>query len=244
MTPLVAGRSAFEKPRGVDTDLALSIGDPGALPNQPAGGSELALEIDGRHRVTYRQRGDLIAAADEECIGQDDQRADPESGQACEGRFDVAFGAGLDDMYLQSERAGSRLRPLRGWLAHSGLARVDERGDDVGPRYHLVQRHDVLLHALDAQVGDAARRFAAEKSDHRQRRLLRPRRERPRGRAAEQCDERAAVHSITSSARAMNVGVSSSPSAIAVLRLTASSNLTGCSTGRSAGLVPCKNLCT
>src|SRR5262245_2232067 len=30
----------------------------------------------------------------------------------------------------------------------------------------------------------------------------------------------------------------------AVLRLTASSNLTGCSTGSSAGLVPCKILCT
>ena len=97
----------------------------------------------------------MIAAADEERIGQDDQRADPESGQACEGRFDVAFGAGLDDMYLQSECAGSRLRPLRGWLAKSGIARVDERGDDVGPRYHLVQLLYLLLHKFRAQVGHA-----------------------------------------------------------------------------------------
>ena len=97
----------------------------------------------------------MIAAADEERIGQDDQRADPESGQACEGRFDVAFGAGLDDMYLQSECAGSRLRSLRGWLAKSGIARVDERGDDVGSRYHLVQHLDLLLHQLHAQIGHA-----------------------------------------------------------------------------------------
>src|SRR5258708_156758 len=76
-------------------------------------------------------------------------------------------------------------------------------------------------------------------------RRLRPPRERPtRRRAAEKRDEIAPVHSITSLARAMNVGVSSRPSALAVLRLTASSNLTGCSTGRSAGLVPCKILCT
>src|SRR5262249_24369274 len=48
-----------------------------------------------------------------------------------------------------------------------------------------------------------ARRPAAEEPDHRHRRLLRARRERPRGRrAAEQRDELAAVHSITSSARA------------------------------------------
>src|SRR5262249_59533238 len=45
--------------------------------------------------------------------------------------------------------------------------------------------------------------------------LLRARRERPRGRgAAEQCDESAAPHSITSSARASSVGGTSMPSAI------------------------------
>src|SRR5262249_12502154 len=75
--------------------------------------------------------------------------------------------------------------------------------------------------------------------------LLRARRERPRRRrAAEQRDESATLHSITSSARATSSGGRSRPSARAVLRLIASSNLTGCSTGRSAGLVSCKILCT
>src|SRR5262249_62245571 len=57
------------------------------------------------------------------------------------------------------------------------------------------------------------------KSDNRHRRLLRARRERPRRRAAEQRDELAALHSITSSARASSVGGTSRPSALAVLRL-------------------------
>src|SRR5207253_343469 len=71
------------------------------------------------------------------------------------------------------------------------------------------------------------------------------RRDRPRRRAAEQGDELAtAAHSITSSARAMNVGVSSRPSALAVFKFTARSNFVGSSTGRSAGLVPCRILCT
>src|SRR5262249_25452966 len=74
--------------------------------------------------------------------------------------------------------------------------------------------------------------------------LLRPSRDRPRGRAPEQRNELAPAHSITSSARARIPGGNVIPSALAVLRLTASSNLTGCSTGRSAGLVPCKILCT
>src|SRR2546426_12766457 len=52
------------------------------------------------------------------------------------------------------------------------------------------------------------------------RRLLRPRRERPRRRrAAEQGDELAPPHSITSPARASSVGGTSMPSALAVFRL-------------------------
>src|SRR5262245_57105224 len=59
-------------------------------------------------------------------------------------------------------------------------------------------------------------RQAAEISNHRHCRLLRSRRERPRGRAAEQCYELAALHSITSSARASSVGGISRPSSLAV----------------------------
>jgi hypothetical protein len=45
-------------------------------------------------------------------------------------------------------------------------------------------------------------------------------------------------YSITSSARASTVAGTSRPSALAVLRLIASSNLVGCCTGKSAGLAP------
>src|SRR5262245_11055587 len=62
--------------------------------------------------------------------------------------------------------------------------------------------------------------------------------ERPRRRAAEQRDELAPFHSITSSARASTDDGISSPSALAVLRLTTSSYLVGACTGRSAGFSP------
>src|SRR5262249_9647194 len=75
-------------------------------------------------------------------------------------------------------------------------------------------------------------------------RMLRPRHYRPRRRAAEQRDEGAPVHSITSSARASSVGGTSRPSVLAVVRLMTRSNLVGCSTGMSAGLVPRKILST
>src|SRR6476661_6705454 len=50
------------------------------------------------------------------------------------------------------------------------------------------------------------------------------------------------THSITSSARASNVGETSSPMAFAVAALITNSNVVGCVTARSAGLVPLKIL--
>src|SRR6266498_789881 len=59
-----------------------------------------------------------------------------------------------------------------------------------------------------------------------------------RRRAAEQRDELAPSHSITSSARASSVAGTSRPSAFAVLRLITNSYLVGACTGRSAGFSP------
>src|SRR5215468_2513780 len=68
--------------------------------------------------------------------------------------------------------------------------------------------------------------------------LLRARRLRPRRDTAEQRDELAPSHSITSSARASSVGGTSRPSAFAVFRLIDSSYFVGACTGRSASFSP------
>src|SRR5262249_12934500 len=78
----------------------------------------------------------------------------------------------------------------------------------------------------------------AQEADGRHLALLRARRKRPSRRAAEQRYERAAVHSITSSTLASSCGGTSRPSALAVCRLIANSNLVDCNTGSSAGLAP------
>src|SRR6516162_10480884 len=126
-------------------------------------------------------------------------------------------------------------------------------GCEVGQSVVLVLRPAILdrnILALDvagftkalAECGQIActinRPRAAQESYHRHRRLLRARRERPRCRAAEQRDEIAALHSITSSARASTVAGTSRPSALAVLRLMTVSYLVGACTGRSAGFSP------
>src|SRR5262249_16554992 len=77
-----------------------------------------------------------------------------------------------------------------------------------------------------------------EKPDHRHRRLLRARGERPCSRAAEKRDELAPLHSITSSASPSSGSGTVSPSALAVLRLMTSVYLSACWVGRSPGLAP------
>src|SRR5215472_5007093 len=67
---------------------------------------------------------------------------------------------------------------------------------------------------------------------------------RPRDRsAADERDERAARHSITSSARARKDSAIAMPIAFAVLLLITSSNFVGCSMGMSLGCLPCKIFC-
>src|SRR5262249_21072101 len=103
----------------------------------------------------------------------------------------------------------------------------------------LAQNITAFTKAL-MERGQAARRIDnVNKPDHRQRRLLRPRHERPRCRAAEKRDEVAtAAHSITSSARASSLSGTCRRRAFAMPRLMTSSNLVSCTTGRSAGFSP------
>jgi hypothetical protein len=76
-------------------------------------------------------------------------------------------------------------------------------------------------------VGKRSQRRASEKSGYWHRRLLRARGERPsRSRAAEQRDELASLHSITSSVMASSLSGIWRPSAFAVLRLITSSYFT------------------
>src|SRR5262249_10631700 len=82
------------------------------------------------------------------------------------------------------------------------------------------------------------RRCVAKEADDRYRRLLRPHRKRPSCSSAEQGDELATSRPITASASESRLWGLLPPSAFAVFRLTTTSNLVTCCTGRSAGFVP------
>jgi hypothetical protein len=111
-----------------------------------------------------------------------------------------------------------------------------ERGaiDDLDLRPALRQRFSSLTGALPK----SSRSESPAEPDHHIARFCAPARNRLHSRAAEQRDELAAFHSITSSAIASTPGGIVRPSVLAVLRFITSSNLVGCNTGRSAGFSP------
>src|SRR5262249_61752211 len=81
--------------------------------------------------------------------------------------------------------------------------------------------------------------FLMQEPDRWPRALLGPRRQRPGSRrAAEQRDELAPPHSITSSARASNGSGTVMPSALAVLRFRNIWTFVDCCTGSSPGFSP------
>src|SRR6516162_6360318 len=118
----------------------------------------------------------------------------------------------------------------------NGLGSAGSGAIDVGdaPALDIAE----IIHA-SAEGLEMLRQPGIKNSNLRKRGpLLRARRERPRGRSAEQSDEGAPPHSITSLARVTSDGGRSRPSALAVLRLIVNSILVGNSIGRSPGSAP------
>src|SRR5262249_48299600 len=119
-----------------------------------------------------------------------------------------------------------------------GVARSRAKFKDQIMPFNISEPTHLLTECCEQRV----RKFPTWCKDadaRRPTRRLRPRRKRPRHRcAAEQRDEVAPLHSMTSSARASTLAGISMPSALAVLRLMTSSYLVGACTGRSAGFSP------
>src|SRR5262249_8321938 len=117
--------------------------------------------------------------------------------------------------------------------------------DDVFP-FHVAKLAQTLPECLDAGrvSGKGGTTQVSNRGDLRRRLRLDGKRcgEETTGHGTEECST--LHYSITWSARASSDGGIVRPRALAVLRLITSSNLVGCSTGRSAGFAPLRILST
>src|SRR5262245_47803346 len=136
---------------------------------------------------------------------------------------------------------------VRRRLGGGGRAERAASATAIVDHHRLAQARMQLL-AEDAadNIGAAACRVWHDEPDRSRRERFRPANGSGQNyrRSAEQRDELAPPHSITLSARKTRPAGISYPIASAVLRLITSSNVVGCSTGRSAGLAPLSILAT
>src|SRR5262249_17993388 len=139
--------------------------------------------------------------------------------------------AAEDDRNGRGRGFGRECRRCEVWRDDDGYPAADQIGRQFRQPIIVIVRPEVFDgHVLALDIASFAEPFSEccdkicapfgrtteEKPDHWPRRLLRVRRERPRCRTAEQRDELAAPHSITSSAIASRPGGKLSPNALAV----------------------------
>src|SRR5262245_16035561 len=194
----------------------------------------------------------LLIAQPKQVAAHDASPSKNESGSYCQSAKLMSSdpSRGLDGKASGVAESCNHGRPLRNEFCREcrqavcfAISIADIEGDVTA--FDITKRLHVGAQRLRESSAGLARKNEKNAED-RHRRLLRTRRQRPSNsrRAAEQSDELAAVHSITSSAIASSLSGTFRPSALAVRRLITNSNRVGCSTGRSAGFAPLKILCT
>src|SRR5262249_5473562 len=124
-----------------------------SVAHQTTGRCEFSKLEDRRYRVAERQRGELFGAAGEKGIRADRERAYAQSNQGSEDHLEVAFGAGMQDMGSQPERAGRRVHVSRLCLRNGRIGRIDQHGHGGRRRDHFMQQLQLLRPNLHAQHG-------------------------------------------------------------------------------------------
>src|SRR5438876_7007945 len=132
----VGGLGALEDLTGVGADLTMHARTIGVVAGQPAGFDSLARRIARGNPVTRRERRKLDAPAREEDITSDEQGVGAIAHEGGEGRLDLAAGAGVEDLNLQSHCTGG-FRYVSYCALGSRVGRIDEHGDANGLGHQL-----------------------------------------------------------------------------------------------------------
>src|SRR5215472_4004644 len=99
-----------------------------AVAHQAAGVDVIALGVDRGNSVMPGQRDDLVAAAEEECIGAWDQRGDTLLGHRLEGSEDFSIRARGENGQSETERVSRRHQLCRkGIVWIGGISQIADR---------------------------------------------------------------------------------------------------------------------
>ena len=105
--------------------------------------------------MARRHVGKLHAPSYKKCILADKESVGPLAPKNCEGRVDLAAGAGVENLDLQSHRASSRFHiPQRG-LRIGRIRRIYEHGYTSHSGHHLSQELQPLCRQLITEKIDS-----------------------------------------------------------------------------------------
>src|SRR5262245_8766891 len=106
--------------------------------------------------------------ANKKDIDTDEDGFGPLAHESGEGRIDLAAGAGVEDLDLQSHSAGGRLHdPQRGFRSRS-IGRIDEHGDTSRSGHYLTQEFQPLCGQLTSENIDPRQvAFRSGKAGHK-----------------------------------------------------------------------------
>ena len=154
----VRGLGALEDATGIDADLTIGIRKAGAVAHQPAGFGIFTRRICRGDRMARRQVGQLDTPAGEKGVAADEEGVGPLARKRCEGRIDLAAGAGVEDLDLQPHGARSRFHVSQRGLGSRSIGRIDEHGHTSGSGHQLAQQFQPLCRQLSIEKIDTRQR--------------------------------------------------------------------------------------
>ena len=90
----------------------------------------------------------------EKGVAGDEKGVRPLAHKRCEGRIDLAAGAGVEDLDLQPHGASSRFHVSQCALGIRGIGRIDEHGHASRCGHQLTQELQPLCHQLSVEKID------------------------------------------------------------------------------------------
>src|SRR5262249_737035 len=116
------------------------------------------IRISRGNPIACRQSGKLHAAADEEGVVANEKSIGSLAHKTCEGRINLAAGAGVEKLDLQSHGASSRLHVSQRDLCVRSIGRVGQQSNTSGCGHQLAQEFEPLCYQLTYERGDRMKR--------------------------------------------------------------------------------------
>src|SRR5262245_14946716 len=148
----ISGLVTLEDAAEIDTNLTKRIHNVGSVTHQPADFGKLTQPIYRGDGVARRQVDQLGTPGVKKGVDADEDGFWPLAHKSGEGRIDLAAGASVEDLDLQSHRAGGQLHiPQRGFRSR-GIGRIDEHGDTSRSWHYLTQEFQPLCGQLTSKI--------------------------------------------------------------------------------------------